>query len=339
MDYLVHQSITEGLECMTKGGMCMPFYYKDGELRRLSVDVDLATKLPLGSVDSAVRLARNLSHVVSVDRHTPSLAVLKNNLVTYNVRYMSCFGQERRVKVDFLYDLDLDYSTRTVPAGTKIMGFGIPHGMRILTRSALMADKVGTLAANTIGLDASRPGEIAKQVFDVAVLLDGATVGDITGFFAEFPRMLEAEKTIHGNTDLVARTVVDSIETALSHMQTVTGQVRFSGEAKKGYNDFKSAYISRGVQYQKIAHHANIRSIMVLNQLLGQVLDGRNDKEAAIQMYQILADVDGVSNYRHVQDLYEPTVRKATGIPERYLERMSAKISCLLCAHAALVSK
>ena len=339
MDYLVHQRVTGGLECITKGGMCMPFYQPDGELQRLSIDVDLATNLPAGSIGSAVRLAGGLPNVASVERHTPSRqAVPKNNLVTYNVRYRSCFGPERRVKVDFLYGLDLDYGTRTVPAGTEIMGFGTPHEMRILARSALMADKVGTLAVGTIGLDASRPGEIAKQVFDVGILLDGATVGDIAGFFAEFPRMLEAEKAIHGKPELVARTVVDSIGTALSQMQTVTGEVRFSGRTKRGYEDFKSAYISNRVRYQKIDHHTNILYIMVLNRLMGQVLEGRDGEEAAAQMRQILADVDGVSDYQHVRELYEPMVRKATGIPERYMERMSARLSCLLCAHAALVT-
>lgn len=337
MDYLVHQRVTEGLECMTKGGMCMPFYQPDGTLQRLSVDVDLATKLPADSVDSAVRLAGDLPNVASVKRHTPSRqAVPKNNLVTYNVRYRSCRGLERRVKVDFLHGLDLDYGTRTVPAGTEIMGFGTPHEMRMLTRSALMADKVGTLAAGTIGLDVSRVNEIAKQVFDVGVLLDGATVGDIAGFFAEFPRMLEAERAIHGKPELEARTVVDSIGMALSRMHGVTGEMRFSGDAKKGYSDFNSVYISDRIRYQKIDHHANILSIKVLNRLTGQVLDGRDGGEAAARMRQILANVDGVSDYPHVQEMYGPTVREATCISEKYLKRLSARLSCLLCAYAAL---
>ena len=166
----------------------MPFYQPGGTLRRLSVDVDLATDLPAESVGSAVRLAEDLPNVASVERHTPSrLAVPKNNLVTYVVRYRSCLGPDRRVKVDVLHGLGLDYGTRIVPAGTEVMGFEMPHEMRVLTRSALMADKVGTLAAGTIGLDVSRVNEIAKQVFDVGILLDGATVGDIAGFFAEFP--------------------------------------------------------------------------------------------------------------------------------------------------------
>ena len=317
----------------------MPFYQPDGTLRRLSVDVDLATKLSLDSVDSAVRLAGDLPNTARVERHIPSRqAVPKNNLVTYNVRYRSCFGPERRVKVDFLHGLDLDYGTRIIPAGTEVMGFGMPHEMRMLTRSALMADKVGTLAAGTIGLDVSRVNEIAKQVFDVGVLLDGATVGDITGFFAEFPHMMKAERAIHGKPEIEARTVVDSIGMALNRMQAVAGEMRFSGDAKKGYDDFISGYISDRVRYQKIDHHANILSIKVLNRLTGQVLDGRDGGEAAARMHHILADVDGVSDYQHVQEMYGPTVREATGIPEKYLKRMSARLSCLLCAHAALVT-
>ena len=337
MDYLVHQRVTEGLECITKGGMCMPFYQPDGTLRRLSVDVDLATNLPADSIDSAVRLAKDLPNVTNVKRHTPSRqAVPKNNLVTHNVQYKSCLGLEQSVKVDFLHSLDLDYGTRTVPAGMKIMGFRMPHKMRMLTRSALMADKVGTLAAGTIGLDVSRANEIAKQVFDVGVLLYGSTVGDIAGFFAEFPRMLEAERAIHGKPDLEARTVVDSIGKALNRMHRVTGEMRFLGDAKKGYNDFNSAYISNRVRYQKIDHHTNILSIKVLNHLTGQVLDGRDVGESAARMRQILANVGGVSDYPHVQKMYGLTVREATGIQGKYLKKMNARLSCLLCAHAAL---
>ena len=339
MDYLVHQRVTEGMECVTKGGMCMPFYQPGGTLQRLSVDVDLATGLPPGSVESAVGLAADLPNVTGVERYVPSRrAVLKNNLVTYDVRYGSCFGPERRVKVDFLYGLDLGYGTRTIPAGRMIIGFETPHEMKILTRSALLADKFGTLATGTVGLDASRVGEIAKQVFDIGILLNGATVGEIAGFFAEFPNMLEAEKTINNKPDLAARAVVDSIRAALDRMLTVDGEVRFGGQAKKGYEDFMSAYISSGAPYQRNDHHANILSARVLNRLMGQALDGKDGSETAAQMRGILADAGEVQDYGDVRELYGPAVRKATGISERYLGRMDARLSCLLCAYAALVS-
>ncbi|MYC80069.1 MAG: hypothetical protein F4W68_06205 [Cenarchaeum sp. SB0661_bin_35] len=175
---------------------------------------------------------------------------------------------ERRVKVDFLYSLDLDYGARVIPAGTYVMEFRIPHEMRVLMRNALMADKVGTLAVGTIGLDVSRVSEIAKQVFDVCVLLDGATVDDITEFFAEFSRM-KAERLIRGKPEIEARTVVDSIGMALGLMRGVTGEMRLLVDAKKGYNDFNSGYISKGVRYQKTYHRVNILSIGVLNRLFG----------------------------------------------------------------------
>lgn len=337
MDYLVHRRVAGGIECVTKGGMCMPFYQPGGTLPRLSVDIDLATRLPASDAESAARLAADLPNVTGVERYVPSRrAVLKNNLATYDVRYMSCFGPERRVKVDFLHGLDLGYGTRTVPAGTMIIGFEIPHQMKILTRSALLADKFGTLAAGTIGLDASRAGEIAKQVFDIGVLLGGAAAGEIAGFFAEFHNMLDAERVINDKPDLAARTVVDGIEAALARMQTVDGDVRFGGLARKGYEDFASAYISSGVPYQRNDHHANILAAKVLNRLMGRALDGEDGGGAAARMRGILADAGGVRDYRDVRELYGPAVRGATGIPERHLARMDARLSCLLCAHAAL---
>lgn len=338
MDYLVHQRVTEGIKCVTKGGMCMPFYQSGGTLQRLSVDIDLATKLPSSSVNSAVKLADNLPNVIEVKIHTPSpRAVPKNNLVTYDVRYKSCVGPMSNVKVDFLYGLDIDYETRTVPAGAEIIGFEIPHEMEILTRSAMMADKIGTLAMGTIGVEERRVGEVAKQVFDVGTLLGGATVEDISGFFAEFANMLAAEKAIHGKPELGARAVVDSIGAALARMQDIAGDIRFTGAAKKNYEDFRSAYISREVPYYRNDHHANILSIRVLNRLMGQVLDGRDGKAAAVDMVRILADAGSVSDYQHVRELYGTPVREATGMREKHLERMDTRLSCLLCAHAALV--
>ena len=240
------------------------------------------------------------------------------------------------VKVDFLYGLDFDYETSTVPAGAEIIGFEIPHEMEILTRSALMADKIGTLAMGTIGVEEHRVGEVAKQVFDVGILLSGATVEDISGFFAEFANMLTAEKTIHSKPELGARAVVDSIGAALARMQDMAGDIRFTGAGKKNYEDFRSAYISQEVPYYRNDHHANILSLRVLNRLMGQVLDGRDGKAAATDMAKILADAGSVSDYHHVRELYGRPVREATGMREKRLERMDARLSCLLCAHAAL---
>lgn len=337
MDYLVHQRVTEGIKCVTKGGMCMPFYQSSGMLQRLSVDIDLATRLPSGSVDSAVKLVDNMPNVIDTKIHHPSpRAAPKNNLITYDVRYKSCIGPVSRVKVDFLYGLDVDYGTRTVPAGEEIIGFETPHEMEILTRSALMADKVGTLAMGTIGMDARRVSEIAKQVFDVGVLLGGAAVDDIAGFFTEFSNMLAAEKIIHNKPELGARDVVASIEMALDQMQIVAGDLRFAGTAKRGYEDFNSAYISKETLYQRTDHHANILSIRMLNRLMEQVLDGRDGGAAAAYMHRVLADVGGVSDYQHVRELYGTPVREAIGTSERHLERMDVRLSCLLCAHAAL---
>lgn len=336
MDHLVHQRVTEKIECVTKGGMCMPLYCPNGDLQRLSVDVDLATKATADNVESAVKRADSLSNVIKVEKHIPQLATPKSNLVTYKVRYKSCFNQTRTVKVDFLYGLNLDYDTRTVPAGKTIGWFETTHEMNVLTRSALMADKFGTFATGTIGLNASRVSEIEKQVFDMGVLLSGSTVGDVVGFFTEFDHMLENEKTINDKPMLTAQDVVDSAKKTLKQMLNVSGDVRFGGESKKGYDDFKSQYISKNNPYQKSDRHANVLLAKVLSRLTEQVLNGKDDDAAAAEMYRIVADVGNLHDYNDVRELYGQSARSATGISERHLGRMDARHAFLLCAHAAM---
>ena len=49
--------------------------------------------------------------------------------------------------------------------------------MRILSRGSLLGDKLTTLALGTIGLRPSRQTEIAKQVYDLGLLLKSSTTG------------------------------------------------------------------------------------------------------------------------------------------------------------------
>ena len=339
MDYLVHQYVTDAIECVTKGGMCMAFYPTGDTLQRLSVDIDLATKLPASSVESAMKHVAGMPNAIRVQKHSPSKqAVPKNNLVTYYVYYKSDLSPEGRIKIDFLYGLDFDYSIRTIPAGRAIIEFKTPHEIRILTRSALLADKLGTLAEGTIGLEAEKRGDIAKQIFDVGCLISGASSADITGFFVEFQKILEKEKAINSKLDISARDVTASIQTALDGMLNVKNQVKFTSDARKGYLDFKSTHISRKTRYEVTDHHANILVIRILNHLVGEVLDGKSGEDAAAEMYEILQNAGNVSTYEDVQALYGSSTRNATGSSESGLGRMSARSSCLICAYAALTN-
>lgn len=45
MDFEVHSHIARRADCITRGGMCMPFHTADGASKRLSVDIDLLTGL------------------------------------------------------------------------------------------------------------------------------------------------------------------------------------------------------------------------------------------------------------------------------------------------------
>lgn len=261
---------------------------------------------------------------------------MKNNLVRYDVFFRSHQNLEQKVKVEVLYGLDYGYGTRTIPAGTKIIEFEIPHQMKILTRGALIADKLGALAIGTVGLEEDKVGEIAKQVFDIGVLLRGATSKDVVEFFDAFPNMVAAQKTITDKPEIVADGIVDSIGTALDQMLVLRGAINFTSRARSGYLNFNSVYISKVVPYERIDHYVDILSVMVMNRLLRQVLGGKDSRVAAAEICRILADVASVQDYQSVRELYDPSVRRATAISEINLGRMNARVSCLLCANTAL---
>ena len=67
MDFEMNYHISKRMDCVLRGGMCMPFH-SGLELRRLSVDVDLLTRLESAEVDKAME---------SLDRELAGLTIRK----------------------------------------------------------------------------------------------------------------------------------------------------------------------------------------------------------------------------------------------------------------------
>jgi len=290
----------------------MPFYQPDNTLRRLSVDVDLSTMASLDCIDAVMMGAKVIPNVTDILQYHPRQARPKKNLITYSVHYRSCFGQERAIKVDILHGLDIGYDTSTVPTGTHIMAFKIPYTMNILSRGALMADKMGALAVGTVGLDGSRVGEITKQVFDVGSLLSGATVENMMAFFTEFFNMIKIEKIINDNPRLDARNVTNSVQSVLHQLVNVSNTVQLTPYGKKGYLDFKSTYVSKMIPYERIDHYVSILSVLMLSYVLAYVIEGEDVNNAARWMYRTLADVQ---RYQHIKTYADCMERPSAKYP------------------------
>ena len=53
MDLEMHARIAPKIDCIIRGGLCMPFHLYAQEARRLSIDVDLLTPWTVGEVENA----------------------------------------------------------------------------------------------------------------------------------------------------------------------------------------------------------------------------------------------------------------------------------------------
>lgn len=91
MDFEMHHHIARQVGCITRGGMCMPFHLPTTEARRLSVDIDLLTP---STVDEIRDVMGNIGQTVSdirCDERVPRDPYPIDSLISYDVRYDSCF--------------------------------------------------------------------------------------------------------------------------------------------------------------------------------------------------------------------------------------------------------
>ena len=103
---------------------------------------------------------------LTCQRLSPKSPLPIDNLVSYFVEFPSCLeGNLDRIKIDAFCEADLDITTQRIPAGSRVLGFGIRQEMTILSRGSLLADKCTTMARGTIGLRAAKQTEIAKQIY------------------------------------------------------------------------------------------------------------------------------------------------------------------------------
>ena len=140
----------------------MPFH-TELPVQRLSIDIDLLTKMKTSQViDVMDRLGNSLTDV-EIRKHEPKKPYPIPNLVSFYVKYDSCLGETQTVKVDYLCELEPDLPTQSITNTCDIMEFKINYPAKILTPGALVGDKITTLALEKIGLRKSRFNDIPKQ--------------------------------------------------------------------------------------------------------------------------------------------------------------------------------
>ena len=169
MCFEAHRRIAQEVQCVVRGGLCMPFHQPDFEVRRMSIDVDIMSPRTVAEVDLAIN--RINGDGLTCQKYSPITPYPIDNLASYVVTFPSCLGGDSRIKIDAFCRANPGLASKRIPAGSRILDFDILQDMTILSRGSLLADKSTTLALGTIGLRPTRGTEIAKQLYDMGVLL------------------------------------------------------------------------------------------------------------------------------------------------------------------------
>lgn len=353
MCFEAHHRIAREMECVVRGGLCMPFHQAGHEVRRMSIDVDIMSPLTVAEVNQAVDGIGGDG--LTCHKRSPIFPYPIDNLVSYDVSFPSCLEDKSgTIKIDAICEADLSLTSKRIPVGTKILGFDIRREMTILSRGSLLADKCTTMARGTIGLRPTRQTEIAKQIYDMAVLLRSASRDDLEAAYDAYVKMtgFKVASFKHDPPYIIpeiASNAAESIRDLLKFDTTVT----VTGEQDKRYNDFSGSYLSKKRKYRKTEHVTDVLLAYLFALSLQRYLtpvasghgDGNDDSRKMREvdfMHRELGNVSALEqprqdgNRRHVNE--DPPVRAEIiqSIPDSFVNKKILRGARL--EHVSLVS-
>ena len=261
MDFEMNYHISQEINSVLRGGMCVPFHTRLG-VRRLSIDIDLLTELQVDEVGKIMEKLNSALPDVTITKYNPKNPAPIPNLVTYLVEYNSCFGKPETVKVDYLCDMPLKLPTQKIKAGEEIIEFKIDYSSEILTRGALIGDKITTLALQKIGLQNPKNGtlsdDIPKQVYDIASLLKSATDKDIQESLLVFLNLTAFKVKIYDNGIFDVENILDTIHSSIPNLLSFDDQITTISEYVGIFGSFKGTYLNISQPYKKTEHITDI---------------------------------------------------------------------------------
>ena len=258
MCFEAHHQIAHEMECVVRGGLCMPFHQTNHEVRRMSIGVDIMSPLTVDEVSRAIN--RIHGDGLTYRKRSPREPYPIDNLVSYDVEFPSCLKDDLNgIKIDAFCEADLDLASKRIPAGSKILGFDTRQEMTILSRGSLLADKCTTMARGTIGLKSTRQTEIVKQIYDMAILLRSSSQDDLKTAYEAYVKMtgFKAASFKHDpryTIQEIASNATESIYELLNFDRAVT----VTGEQNKRYNDFGGSYLPKKRRYSKTEHVTDV---------------------------------------------------------------------------------
>lgn len=301
MDFEMNFHISQEINSVLRGGMCVPFHTNLG-VRRLSIDIDLLTELQVDEINNIMQKLDNSLTDVQIKKHTPKHPAPIPNLITYYVEYNSCFGKPETIKIDYLCDMSLELPTQTITNEQEIIEFKINYPSKILTRGALIGDKITTLALGKIGLKKPRIGnfsdDIPKQVYDIATLLKSSTEKNIEESLDVFTSLTAFKVKIFDNGLYAVKDILDTIHTSIQSLLLFDSQITNVPEYVGIFGSFKGTYLNTSQSYKRTEHISDILLVWVYVIFLKKFFDKSLSKDAVIKKIK-----STIKSYHDIIDL------------------------------------
>lgn len=292
--------VLQNLDCITRGGMCMPFHTINHNANRLSIDIDLLTKSSTTDIQKIMDKIDKSLDEVEIELIVPKIAYPIANLCSYKVHYTSFSGAKDWIKVDFLCEVDINLSTSIVPTNYELFAFTTDYEMKILTRGSLIGDKLTTLSLDTIGLPERRFGEIPKQVFDIGSQIRLVSKKDILEIFETFEKFTNFKIKIYDRTPPFTITeIITGIENSLSSFfELDKTAVHLTKDQDNKFRSFMGTYLGKTQIYKRTEHVGNILLVLLLIKKIKEYFTTPSNKDAIAQSF-----LDVINTINRLKDL------------------------------------
>lgn len=253
----------------------MPFHQPGFGVRRMSKDIDILSSHSVSDIERVMNDIDDNVDGLRCRRIIPRDPIPIENFISYRVMYDSCLGKQDSVKVDAFCDADLRLDTQRIQSGSKILDFGTLQEMTILSRGALVADKMTSLAVGTVGIKIENITEIVKQIYDIATLLRQAVPGDLSIAYDSYQRLTEFKVgCFKRDPPYTVSDVTLSIMQSLGSFLPMETNALVSSDMLRRYDGFQGSYLSKLYPYKKSDHVTDVMLALLLAKSLQRHLEG-----------------------------------------------------------------
>ncbi len=300
MDFEMGFHILNKMNCIIRGGMCMPFH-TNLDVRRLSIDIDLLTPKTVSETEIIMETLNSELPDLTITKKVPKRPYPNPHILSFDVSYSSYREVDDFIKVDFLCNFDINLPHQTLSKQFDVLDFTIDFPVTILNHGSLIGDKLTTLALEKIGLPEWKFGDIPKQIYDISTLIKLSSRDDIRDALEVFQKLTPHKISTYEKTPpFTISEIITSILECLNNCIDYSATLTISHDANDRYSNFKGRYLARsGQEYGKTRHIFDILIVLNFVKHLEKYLENTSLLETNVE--NILKILESISKLQKLE--------------------------------------